>query len=146
VPFIAVQEGFTVHPYIDRIGTGHPETWCFGETGADTGGIVPPLSAVFTKAECTPELQAKLTNIYDAGIRKCTHVSLPPHREAALVSASYNIGVGAVCNGPIVRNLNAGRISLGCNALMLYTHANGKVAKGLVNRRKLEMAMCLRDD
>jgi lysozyme len=143
IPFVANFEGFSAKPYVDTIGTGQPETWCYGETKAD--GPPPPYSKIFTKAECQTQLGKDLQK-YDAGVRACIHVAMPPHREAAMVSAAYNLGVSAVCNGPIARNLNAGNVTAGCNALLQYNHARGVVVAGLTNRRRAEYALCMRDD
>ena len=145
VALVAGFEGYASKPYVDTVGTGHPETWCYGETAAD-GGKVPAYGTLFTKAECTASLQEKLTNVYDPAIRKCIHVPLPPHREAALVSAAYNLGPGAVCHGPIARNLNAGDIVAGCRAILAYDHARGRRLLGLTKRRVIEYQLCLRND
>ena len=50
-PFVGNFEGYASKPYIDWNGSGHPETWCYGETAAD-GGPVPKMGTLFTKAEC----------------------------------------------------------------------------------------------
>ena len=146
VPFTGGWEGFATHPYIDWVGTGHPETWCYGETGADTHGKVPPLSATFTKAECTAELQDKLTTIYYPAIMKCVKVPMGVNRTAALVDAAYNLGPSAVCNGAIVRNINAGNPAAGCQALKAYVYASGRVVQGLINRRAAEYKLCMEND
>lgn len=145
VTCVAGFEGFAAKPYVDRVGTGHPVTWCYGETPADTGGKAPPITATFTKAQCQQYLATDLVK-YDAAVKKCIHVPLPPHREAALVSAAYNLGPAAVCNGSIARYLNAGNVTAGCNALLAYDHASGRVVEGLVRRRNAERVMCLRSD
>ena len=144
VAFIGPWEGYAAKPYVDRVGTGHPITWCYGETKAD--GAVPPLNKVFTKAECTQELQRDLTTKYDPEVRKCIHVPLPPHREAALVSFVYNLGPGALCNGPVGRYLNAGNVTAACNSMLAYDHAGGKSIPGLTRRREAERELCLRND
>jgi lysozyme len=46
----------------------------------------------------------------------------------------------------VARHLNAGRIKQGCDALLLYNKAGGRVLKGLVNRRAQEHEWCLRSD
>lgn len=143
VAAVAPFEGFASKPYVDRVGTGHPVTWCYGETSADHP--VPAAGTTFTKAQCQQYLAADLQK-YDVAVRKCIHVPLPPHREAALVSAAYNLGPAAVCNGAIARNLNAGNVTAGCNALLAYDHASGRVVPGLLKRRQAERAMCLRSD
>ena len=144
VTVIGPLEGYASKPYVDEIGTGHPITWCFGETKAD--GPVPPLNKVFTKEQCTAELQRDLTNKYDPEVRKCVHVPLPPHREAALVSFVYNLGSGPVCNGPVGRYLNAGNVTAACNSMLAYDHAGGKRILGLTHRREAERELCLRND
>ena len=141
---VAGLEGLRTKPYVDRVGTGQPETWCYGETKAD--GAVPPLNKIFTKAECTQELQRDLTTKYDPEVRKCIHVPLPPHREAALVSFVYNLGSGALCNGPVGRYLNAGNVTAACNSMLAYDHAGGKRIPGLTRRREAERELCLRND
>ena len=143
--FVAGFEGYASRPYVDTVGTGHPLTWCYGETRAD-GGPVPKLGTVFTKEECTASLQKKLTDVYDKELHRCIHVALPPHREAALVSFIYNLGPGPVCNGPVGRYLNAGNVKAACNAMLAYDHAAGRRLPGLTRRRVAERALCLRDD
>ena len=144
VTFIQPFEGYAARPYVDTVGTGHPITWCYGETKAD--GPVPPLNKVFSKQECTVELQRDLTTKYYPEVLKCVHVPLPPHRAAALVSFVYNLGAGALCNGAVARNLNAGNVVAGCNAILAYNHASGRVVAGLTRRREAERALCLRND
>lgn len=141
--FIAGFEGFSSKPYVDTVGTGHPITWCYGTTSADHP--VPPKGTKFTKAECDALLGIDLQK-YDAMIRRCIHVDLPPHREAALVSFAYNLGPNALCKGPVARYLNANNVTAGCNAILAYDHAGGRRLAGLTRRRVAERALCLRDD
>lgn len=142
--FIAPFEGYASKPYVDRVGTGHPITYCFGETAAD--GPLPPLNKIFTKEECTQQLEHDLATKYDPQVRKCIHVPLSPHREAALVSFAYNLGPGAICNGPVGRYLNAGNVLAACNAMLAYDHASGRRLAGLTRRREAERELCLRND
>ena len=141
---VALFEGFAPVPYIDRIGRGQPVTWCFGETGAD--GPVPPMGHVFSKADCEKMLAKQLVDKYDKEVHGCIHVKLPPHREAALVSFTYNLGAGALCHGAVARGINEGDVAAGCSAMRGYNHSNGKVVKGLTRRRQWEYDLCMRDD
>jgi lysozyme len=136
-------EGLALKPYVDRIGRGHPETWCYGKTAAD--GDPPPYSKVFTKAECESDLGRDLVK-YDKMVHACIEVPLPPHREAALVSFTYNLGPGALCNGAVARRLNYGDVVGGCRAMLGYDHASGHRITGLTRRRQAEFRMCLRND
>lgn len=145
VTCVAGFEGFAAKPYVDRVGTEHPVTWCYGETVADTHGKAPPLTATFTKAQCQQYLAADLQK-YDAGVKSCIHVPLPPHREAALVSFAYNLGVATLCRSSVSRYLNAGNIVAGCHAMLPFDHASGRTVAGLTRRRQAEEQMCLRND
>lgn len=143
ITIVASFEGYASRPYVDTVGTGHPITWCYGTTSADHP--VPKKGTTFTEAECKQLLGIDLQK-YDAMVRKCIHVALPPHREAALVSFVYNLGPGALCNGAVGRNINAGNVTAGCNAMLAYDHAAGRRLAGLTRRRQAERALCLRDD
>ena len=140
---VAGFEGFARKPYVDRVGTGQPETWCYGETKAD--GPPPPYSRVFTKAECQALLGARLP-AYDDMVHSCIKVPLPPHREAALVSFTYNLGPRALCRSAVARRLNAGDVAGGCLAMLAYDHARGRRLPGLTSRRQAEYKLCLRND
>lgn len=144
IPLVAAFEGFAAKPYVDRAGSGQPITYCYGETKAD--GPLPPLNKIFTKQECTAALEHSLETKYDPEVRKCIHVPLPPHREAALVSFVYNLGSGALCNGAIAHNLNAGNVVAACNAMLAFDHAAGRRLPGLTKRRQIERELCLRSD
>jgi lysozyme len=134
VPF----EGFAPKPYYDAVGV---KTICYGQTAADGANF----SKVYTKAECEQMLVTDLQK-YDGMIHSCIKVTLPPHREAALVSFTYNLGQGALCHGAVARDLNAGNVLGACNAILLYNHAGGHVLVGLTKRRQVERTLCLRND
>lgn len=138
IAFVAPFEGYSGHVYRDEVGV---KTICYGQT-ADDGA---DFSKVYTEAECRDMLGKDLQK-YDQMVHSCIHVPLPPHREAALVSFVYNLGQGALCRGAVARNINAGNITAGCNAMLAYNHAGGRVLAGLTRRREAERAMCLRED
>jgi lysozyme len=142
-PFVAGFEGFSSKPYVDTVGTGHPITWCYGETGAD--GPVPHMNARFSEEFCRAELRQKLETKYLPFVQKCAGPQ-PPHRTAALVSFVYNLGPGPLCNGAPGRYFRAGNIVAGCNSLLAYDHAAGRRLAGLTRRRQAERALCLRSD
>lgn len=138
ITFVAGFEGFYSKAYLDPV---HVRTICYGQT-ADDGA---DFSKTYTKAECMKMLGQDLTK-YDAMVKSCVKVPLPPHREAALVSFTYNLGQGALCHGAVARKLNAGDVPGGCKAILAYNHAGGRVLRGLTNRRQAEFKMCLRND
>lgn len=109
-------------------------TVCGGVTNYD----IPTLRVgqKFTEAQCQ-KLIADLIPKYAAPIEKCVHnfTKMPEHRQAALISFVINLGPGKVCGTSIAANLNAGRVTLACNAMTQYVNANGRRLRGLINRR-----------
>jgi lysozyme len=80
---------------------------------------------------------------YDAEIGRCITAELPDYTRAALVSFAYNVGSAGACRSSTIRKMNQGDIRGGCEALMQWTRAQGRVVKGLVNRRDKERKLCL---
>lgn len=138
IPFVAAFEGYSGHAYRDSVGV---LTICYGQTAADGANF----NKVYTEAECRQMLGKDLVR-YNAMVDACVKVPLPAHRRAALISFVYNLGQGQLCGGPVARYLNAGNVVAGCNAMLAYNHAGGRVLAGLTRRRQLERAWCLRTD
>lgn len=117
----------------DMIGTGHPVTYCYGQT--DEFGAVK-VGTRFTKQECDAKLAESLPK-YWYGIAPCIKVDIPAKVAGALTDAAYNAGVGAVCKSPMVRKINAGDLRGGCEAFTgWYVRSAGKVRRGLIARRQ----------
>lgn len=116
----------------DAIGTGHPVTYCFGQT--DEFGNVQ-VGQRFTKVECDEKLKESLPK-YITGVARCAERIFPVKVWAALVDAAYNAGITAVCKSPMLRLMNAGEYIAGCNAFSSwYIRSNGVIRKGLIARR-----------
>jgi len=124
-------------------------TVCGGITNYDWPWLKPGMK--FSRARCEAEL-AKLAPRYAAPLQACMpgFNEMPPHRQAALISLAVNIGPGRVCHSAVARNLNAGNVRAGCEAIGQYVKSAGVVRKGLVNRRNDrtwgEIAWCRRED
>jgi lysozyme len=147
VAFLPNWEGTDHVAKRDAIGTGHPITYCHGQT--DEFGKVK-VGTRFTDAQCDDMLAQSLPK-YLAPLQKCVKVPLPDKSMAALLDAAYNAGPAAVCKSSMVRLMNAGDIRGGCNAFQgWYVRSDGQVRKGLVARRsgigdgrKSERDLCL---
>ena len=124
-------------------------TVCDGVTNYDWPWLKAGMT--FTKEECQKALVDEIPK-YAEPIAKCVpdFPTYPPHRWAALVSFSYNLGPARICNGPVGRALNAHDYVAACNLMTQYVRANGVVLPGLKNRRYDpvwgERAWCLRND
>lgn len=148
ITFTPIWEGMDSVAKKDMIGTGHPVTYCYGQT--DEFGAVK-VGTKFSKAECDKKLAESLPKYLD-GIWPCIKVSLPDKTLAALLDAAYNAGPAAVCKSPMVAKMNKGDIKDGCEAFEdWYIRASGRVVQGLINRRggnpkehrKTEKDLCL---
>jgi len=127
-------EGLRTVAYRDPVGI---PTICFGSTTGVKMGDRKTVDEC--KALLAEELEA-----FARGVDACLKVPVSDTRKAALVSFAYNVGTGAFCKSTLVRKLNAGDPNA-CDELLRWTSAKGITLPGLVNRRKEERALCLRD-
>jgi lysozyme len=147
VAFLPNWEGMDKVAKKDMIGTGHPITYCYGQT-SEFGDV--KVGTHFTKRECDEKLAESLP-FYLVKIQTCIKVALPAKTMVSLLDASYNAGSAAVCRSPMVAKMNAGDLRGGCNAFAgWYVRSDGMVRKGLVARRsgigdgrKSERDLCL---
>ena len=141
VPLVARWEGVKTTAYLDRIAVPPVWTICFGETE----GVRP--GEVRTMQQCEDGLRRGLVRyrngIHVAFTPETRATRLPPERDAAFVSLSWNVGIGGVRGSTATRRLNAGDIRGACEALTWWNKAGGRVIRGLVNRRADEHRLCL---
>lgn len=136
VPLVQSWEGRELKPYRDIVGVW---TVCDGDTKNVTPGKVA------TEAECDARLERQLI-AHAAPVLKCTpSLKDKPNALAASASLAYNIGTAAYCRSTVDRRFDAGNIAGACDAFLSWRFAGGKEVRGLLNRRKAERAICLRD-
>lgn len=147
VTFLPAWEGMDKVAKRDMIGTGHPITYCYGQT-SEFGAV--KVGTQFNKQECDQKLAESLPKYLDQ-TGPCVRVPVPVKTMAALLDAAYNAGPAAVCRSPMVARINAGDIKGGCDAFRgWYVRSAGQERKGLVARRsgigdgrKSERDLCL---
>ncbi len=137
VGLVGGYEGLRLTAYRDIVGV---PTVCFGETrGVKMGDR-------YTVDECREMLGDGLVE-FETSIRKCL-VSpdlIPAKTYVAMLSLSYNIGIGAFCRSTVARRANAGDLRGACEAFLMWNKAGGRVIKGLARRRAEERTICLAD-
>lgn len=140
-PFTGRWEGTDLVAKRDMIGTGHPITYCHGQT-AEFGNV--KVGQRFTPAQCDV-LLAKSLPKYLTPLLACIHRDdVPVKVIAAALDADYNAGPNAVCHSPMVAHINAGNFTAACNSFAgWYIRASGRVVQGLINRRNAEKKFCL---
>lgn len=141
-PAVAWFEGLLPYTYVDPVGI---PTACVGETGAHV-----EMGQTYTMEQCMQMLDASLWRHWD-GLSRCVDAQVTVGQASALLSWTYNVGVGAACGSTLVRLLNSGAPSgVWCHQLTRWTKARklGVVVElpGLVTRRNAELAMCLDGD
>ena len=124
-------EGMVLRGYKDPIGI---VTACAGHT------TTAVLGRPYSRAECEELLQTDLAE-HAEGALSCVHVPLTTGQKAAIVSFTFNVGVGAFCQSTMARKFNAEDRSAGAE-LSRWTKAGGQVLPGLVKRRAAERAIC----
>lgn len=97
----------------------------------------------WTEAEATDALMRELAK-FEAGVARLVTVDLNQHEFDALVSLTYNIGLGAFQRSSVLRKLNAGDRDGAAKAFHLWNKGGGRVLKGLVSRRQREAALFLK--
>lgn len=61
----------------------------------------------------------------------------------ALVSFTYNVGVGNLKKSTLLKKLNSGDVAGACNEMTRWVYSSGKKLKGLERRRANERDLCL---
>jgi len=130
-------EGLVLTVQPDPVGV---PTLCYGITAADG-----PLPSRATKAQCEWMLRDALARGYEPEVRALfasrgeLHGLFDEHRFDALVSLSFNVGVGVLPRLVNTRDLHAI-----ASRWLAYDHAGGVVLPGLLVRRRAEAALFLK--
>ena len=132
--FIGMWEGerFTAYP-----DGGNVWTICTGHTK----GVFKGMKA--TQAQCDAFLTEDLQE-HSQGMRACATRPFKPDVEVAMLSLTFNIGVRAFCNSSALRRHNAGEDAAACELIKLWNKDDGRIVRGLVNRREAESQLCKR--
>jgi len=78
---------------------------------------------------------------FERGVEKFCPVPLTQGQFDALVSFSFNVGLGTLQRSTLRQKVLRGDMEGASEELLKYCMAGGKVLKGLLNRRKDEQAV-----
>lgn len=100
---------------------------------------------VYPGQKCTPEeaedwlrLDLEETENY---VKSVVQVPLTQHQFDALVSLTFNMGIGNLMKSDVLRMLNRGNYAGAMRQFARHNTAKGKVERGLIRRRAAEMAL-----
>jgi lysozyme len=96
---------------------------------------------VWTQGEVDALLRSDLARFESGVARMCPAATSHQGRFDALVSFSFNVGLGTLQRSTLRAKFNRGDYEGAAAEFLKFTKGGGKVLKGLVNRRNDEVAM-----
>ena len=150
IKVIRHHEGVRNKPYrcpakLWTIGVGHvlyPDQGKIPLAERDNYPLRPEDNRTFTQEEVDGILRADLAR-FESGVAKLVTVPLTQGMFDALVSFSFNVGLGTLQRSTLRAKLNRDDKAGAAEELLKYCMAGGKILKGLQNRRIDERAMFL---
>lgn len=139
IKMIRHHEGVRVKPYQDAIGLW---TVGVGHLIGDGKTLPDEWNRTLTMGEVDEILRKDLAR-FEAGVERLCPTGLTQPRFDALVSISFNFGLGNLQRSSIRMKHNRGEFEDAADSFLLYNKAGGKIFKGLVNRRNDERALYL---
>ncbi len=131
-------EGLRLRAYPDP-GSGRAP-WTIGY--GTTKGVRPNM--VISKAQAEVMLQRDLREI-ERVVDDLVKVEITQSMFDALVSFTYNVGLGSLRRSTLLRKLNEGNIQAAADQLLRWNRARGRVLPGLTRRRVAERELFLRE-
>lgn len=128
-------EGCQLQSYPD---VGGVWTIGYGHTGPD---VTP--DTVWTQEEADNQLNQQL-EFFEAGVRKLINATIDKTNEnqlGALVSFTYNVGLGNLSQSSLLKYHNLGLFKAVCGEFAKWNHVAGQVVPGLTSRRYSEASL-----
>lgn len=148
VKMVMHHEGVRQKPYkcparLWTVGVGrvlYPEQGKLKIDERDGFSLRPEDNRIFTMEEVNALFKADIYR-FERGVEKFVTVPLTQGQFDALVSFSFNVGLGTLQRSTLRAKLNRGENA--ADEFLKYCMAGGKILKGLQNRRIDERAMFL---
>lgn len=128
-------ESLSLKSYPDPATGGTPWTNGWGHTGPD----VKP-GQVITQVKAEELLDADLQR-FEFGVLALLDRPVNQGQFDALVSFSFNVGLGNLKTSTLLRMVNAGEMGNAAAQFSRWNKGAGKVMKGLIRRRAAEAAL-----
>ena len=143
-------EGVRFKPYrcparLWTVGVGHvlyPDQGRLPLDQRDAFPLAPEDSRTFSKAEVDGTLGADLVR-FEVGVSRLFHMVLTQGQNDALVSFSFNLGLGGVQRSTLRQKVLRGEIEEAADEFLKFVRGGGKILPGLVKRRNDERALFL---
>ncbi len=136
--FLTRWEGEVLHPYRDIVGVLTVGVGHVIRRGESFGKTITH--------EQSQELLRQDVSIAEDAVNSSVTVDLTQNQFDSLVSFTFNVGTGALKNSTLLRLLNAGDVQGAADQFLVWCKAGGKTQQGLLNRRKSEREVFLRQE
>lgn len=133
--FIEEDEGVVLRAYHDVVGV---LTIGYGHTGTDVHE-----GMVWTQQQADQALEHDLA-VAERCVNTHVHVPLTQDQFDALISLTFNIGVGAFVHSTLLMLLNRRDYPGAANQFLQWDRAKGQIVPGLLRRRTAERTLFLR--
>jgi len=134
VNIVKFYEGFRSKPYLDPVGI---PTIGYGSTYYENYTKVTIQDLPITSERATQLLLYNLSK-FASDITDIVKVPLNNNQFSALVSFSYNVGLGAFKKSTLLKLVNSGNFIGAAEQFIRWNKAGGKVLPGLTKRREAE--------
>ncbi|MGA0564183.1 lysozyme [Ancylobacter sp. VNQ12] len=132
-------EGCKLFAYPDP-GSVNGEPWTIGYGHTSDSFLKVRKGMTITQAQADAALEHDLNEVADA-VERLVKVHLTDNQFGALVSFAFNVGNKAFANSSLLKKLNAGNYDAVPAELARWNKNDGKVMKGLTNRRAAEAGL-----
>jgi lysozyme len=116
-----------------------PPVWTVG-VGHTGPGVTQGLRITQQRAE---DLLAADLLTFELAVSRAVTVPLAQCQYDALISFTFNVGVGSLLSSTLLKNLNAGDYRLAADQFLKWIHAGAEVLPGLMRRRAAERTLFL---
>lgn len=131
---IKQSEALRLETYLDDVGV---PTIGWGHTGPEVR-----MGQKISEQEAEALFRQDIAK-FERGIQSKITAPVTQNQYDALVSFAYNVGLGAFAKSTLLKKLNAGDITGAAEEFGRWNKAQGKVLKGLTNRRQKEKEVFL---
>ena len=134
-------EGFRSKPYLCPA-----KVWTIGY-GSTRDAAGKPVTANTPPVNETEATRLVIRDLGDAArtVDRLVTVYLTTNQKAALIDFVYNLGPGAFASSTLLKKLNASDYKGASEEFGKWVYSGGKVLNGLVNRRKIERDLFVKD-
>jgi len=130
-------EDLRLKAYDDGVGV-----WTIGYGTTAINGVTVKKGDTCT-AEQAKSYMAQDLKKFESAVNTAVKVQLNQNQFDALVSLTYNIGIGAFKGSTLLKQLNAKDYKGAAEQFSRWNRGGGRVLNGLIKRRKIEMELFL---